>query len=81
VPRPPRLRPKWLRLELEGPPSGKFYVLATNRNGTNHRILEDIAAGRARELWRDAIPGADPGPVLAFYTEPCPNCRLKVRLL
>jgi hypothetical protein len=81
VPRPPRLRPKWLRLELEGPPSGKFYVLATNRNGTNHRILEDIAAGRARELWRDAIPGADPGPVLAFYTESCPNCRLKVRLL
>ncbi len=73
--------PKWFRLELKGPPSGEFYVVATNRNGTNHRILEDITAGRARELWRDAIPGADPGAVLAFYTEPCPHCRLKVRLL
>jgi hypothetical protein len=73
--------PKWFRLELKGPPAGDFYVVATNRNGTNHRILEDIAAGRARELWRDAVPGGDPGAVLAFYTEPCPHCRLKVRQL
>jgi hypothetical protein len=73
--------PKWFRLELKGPPSGEFYVLATNRNGTNHRIMEDIAAGRARELWRDPVPGGDPGAVLAFYTEPCPYCRLKVRQL
>jgi hypothetical protein len=73
--------PKWFRLELKGPPEGDFYVVATNRNGTNHRILEDIAAGRAREIWRDAVPGGDPGAVLAFYTEPCPHCRLKVRQL
>jgi hypothetical protein len=73
--------PKSFRLEHKGPPSGEFYVLATNRNGTNHRILEDIAAGRAKELWRDAIPGGDPAAVLAFYTEPCPYCQLRVRLL
>jgi hypothetical protein len=72
---------KWFRLELKGPPTGDFYVVATNRNGTNHRILEDIAAGRARELWRDGVPGGDPAAVLAFYTEPCPHCRLKVRQL
>ncbi len=75
------LPPKWFRLELKGPSSGEFYVVATNRNGTNHRILEDIAAGRARELWRDPVPGGDPAAVLAFYTEPCGHCRLKVRQL
>jgi hypothetical protein len=73
--------PKWFRLELKGPPEGAFYVVATNRNGTNHRILEDIAAGRAREIWRDEVPDGDPGAVLAFYSEPCPHCRLKVRQL
>jgi len=72
---------KRFRLELQGPPSGEFYVLATNRTGTNRRILEDIAAGRARELWRDEVPAGDPPAVLAFYTEPCPHCRLKVRRL
>jgi hypothetical protein len=72
---------KRFRLELKGPPVGEFYVVATNRNGTNRRILEDIAAGRARELWRDEVPGGDPAAVLAFYTEPCPHCRLKVRQL
>ena len=73
--------PKWFRLELKGPPEGDFYVLATNRNGTNHRIMEDIAAGRATELWRDPVPGGDPGAVLARYTERCDHCRLKVRQL
>jgi len=71
---------RW-RLELKGPASGEFYVVATNRNGTNRRILEDIAAGRARELWRDEMPAGDPAAVLAFYTEPCGHCRLKVRRL
>jgi len=72
---------KRFRLELKGPPSGEFYVVATNRNGTNRGILEDIAAGRARELWREEIPGGDAAALLAFYTEPCPHCRLKVRQL
>ena len=69
---------KQFRLELKGPDSGAFYVVATNRNGTNRRVLEDIQAGRARELWRDAVPDGDPAAVLAYYTEPCPQCRLKV---
>jgi hypothetical protein len=73
--------PKRFRLEHKGAPSGEFYVLATNRNGTNHRILEDIAAGRALELWRDPVPGGEAGAVLAKYTEPCPHCQLRVRLL
>jgi len=73
---------KSFRLEDKGPPSGDFYVLATNRNGMNRRILEDIRAGTAREIWSEKMPSRDgSAAVLAYYTEPCGHCRLKVRLL
>ncbi len=73
---------KSFRLEDKGPPSGDFYVLATNRNGMSRRILEDIRAGTAREIWSEKMPPGDrSAAVLAYYTEPCGHCRMKVRLL
>jgi hypothetical protein len=74
--------PKSFQLEDRGPPSGPFYVVATNRNGVDRRILEDIAAGRARQIWAERMPPGDSvAAVLAYYTEPCPHCRFKVRLM
>jgi hypothetical protein len=74
--------PKSFQLEDKGPPSGPFYVIATNRNGVDRRVLEDITAGRARQIWVERMPpGASVAAVLAYYTEPCPHCRFKVRLM
>ncbi len=73
---------KHFRLEDRGPASGPFYVVAMNRNRVSARVLEDIAAGRAREVWTERMPPGDSvAAVLAYYTEPCPHCRLKLRLL
>jgi hypothetical protein len=75
-------RPKSFRLEDKGPPSGPFYVVAMNRNGVNRRVLEDLAAGRAREIWSERMPPGDAvAAVLAYYTEPCPHCRFKLHLM
>lgn len=73
---------KSFRLEDRGPAAGPFYVVAMNRNRVSRRVLEDIAAGRAKEIWRERMPpGSAVAAVLAYYTEPCPHCRLKMRLL
>jgi hypothetical protein len=73
--------PKSFRLEDRGPPSGPFYVLATNRNHANARIAEDIAQGRAREVWSERMPSSrTPAAVLAYYTEPCPHCRYRPKV-
>ena len=74
--------PKRFQLEDRGPSSGPFYVVAMNRNGVDRRVLEDIREGRAREVWRERMPPGDSvAAVLAYYTEPCPHCRLKLRWL
>ncbi len=74
--------PKSFQLEDRGPPSGPFYVVATNRNGLDRRVLEDIAAGRARQIWTERMPPGDSvAAVLAYYTQPCPHCRFKVLLM
>jgi len=53
-------------------------VLATNRNGLDRRVLEDIDAGRAVGIWRELMPpGPVPAAVLASYASPCPYCRVK----
>ena len=73
---------KSFRLEDRGPASGPFYVITMNRNLADRRILEDVAAGRAREVWRETMPpGNAVASVLAYYTEPCPHCRFKLRLM
>lgn len=75
-------QPKTFHLEDRGPASGPFYVVAMNRNGVDRRVLEDIREGRAREVWRESMrPGDSVAAVLAYYTEPCPHCRLKLRWL
>ena len=74
--------PKSFQLEDRGPPSGPFYVIAMNRNGIDRKVLEDIAAGRARQIWAESMPpGNAVASVLAYYTEPCPHCRFKLRLM
>ncbi len=74
--------PKSFHLEDRGPSSGPFYVVAMNRNGVDRLVLEDIGAGRAREIWSERMPpGRSVAAVLAYYTEPCSHCRLKVRWL
>lgn len=74
--------PKSFQLEDKGPPSGAFYVIATNRNGVSRRILEDVASGRARQIWSEEMPpGHSVAAVLAHYTEPCDYCRFKPRLM
>jgi hypothetical protein len=74
--------PKSFQLEDRGPPSGPFYVIAMNRNGIDRKVLEDIAAGRARQVWVEGMPpGNAVAAVLAYYTEPCPHCRFKLRLM
>ena len=74
--------PKSFQLEDRGPASGPFYVIAMNRNGINRKVLDDIAAGRARQVWVEHMPpGNSVAAVLAYYTEPCPHCRFKLRLM
>lgn len=74
--------PKSFQLEDRGPASGPFYVIAMNRNGIDRKVLEDISAGRARQVWVESMPpGNAVAAVLAYYTEPCPHCRFKLRLM
>lgn len=72
--------PKSFRLEDRGPPSGPFFVVATNRNRMSARVLEDVAEGRAKEIWSERMPpGRSVAAILAYYTEPCSHCRFRVR--
>ena len=72
--------PLSFRLEDRGPPSGPFFVVATNRNRMSARVLEDVAEGRAKEVWSERMPpGRSVAAILAYYTEPCPHCRFRVR--
>lgn len=53
---------------------GQMYVAAVNRNDSCRPILEDVARGRARELWRGVMPGGDVAAILVYYEDRCDDC-------
>jgi hypothetical protein len=58
---------------------GQMYVAAVNRNGACRPLLEDVALGRARELWRGIMPGDDVGALLVYYEGRCDDCPERLR--
>lgn len=58
---------------------GQMYVAAVNRNELCRPLLEDVALGRARELWRGEMPGGDVGALLVYYEGRCDDCPERLR--
>jgi hypothetical protein len=58
---------------------GDMYVAAINRNGACRPLLDDVARGRARELWRAAMPGGDVAALLVYYAHRCDDCPRRLR--
>jgi hypothetical protein len=58
---------------------GDMYVAAINRNGACRPLLEDVARGRARELWRAEMPGGDVAALLVHYPGRCDDCPSRLR--
>jgi hypothetical protein len=58
---------------------GQMYVAAINRNGACRPLLDDVALGRARELWRDEMPGGDVAALLVYYEGRCDDCPERLR--
>jgi len=58
---------------------GDMYVAAINRNGACAPLLEDVARGRARELWRAEMPGGDVAALLVYYAGRCDDCPRRLR--
>ncbi|HVV48104.1 MAG TPA: hypothetical protein VHO06_00455 [Polyangia bacterium] len=53
---------------LARPAGGPATFIFNNRTGSGlGRALRDVAAGRARELWRTAMPSGEPACVLVAY--------------
>jgi hypothetical protein len=65
---------KSFELKLKPRRSGRFYVAALNRDGACAPLLEDVAAGKARELWREELPTGAVGALLVHYEGPCDDC-------
>jgi hypothetical protein len=58
---------------------GQMYVAAVNRNGACGPLLEDVARGRAQELWRGVMPGGDVAALLVYYEGRCDDCPERLR--
>jgi hypothetical protein len=58
---------------------GQMYVAAINRNQLCRPLLEDVARGRARELWRAEMPGGDVAALLVYYEGRCEDCPERLR--
>jgi hypothetical protein len=58
---------------------GQMYVGAVNRNGACRPLLEDVARGRAQELWRSEMPGGDVSAMLVYYDGRCDDCPQRLR--
>ncbi len=58
---------------------GQMYVAAVNRNGVCRPLLEDVAVGRAQELWRAEMPGEDVAAMLVYYEGRCDDCPERLR--
>jgi hypothetical protein len=71
--------PKSFDLRQRARRRGRMYVAAVNRNGACRPLLEDVALGRARELWRGEMPGGDTAAMLVYYEGRCEDCPERLR--
>jgi hypothetical protein len=71
--------PKSFNLRQRARRRGQMYVAAVNRNGSCGPLLEDVALGRARELWRGRMPGGDVAGMLVYYEDRCDDCPERLR--
>jgi hypothetical protein len=57
---------------------GQFFVAAINRDNSCRPLLEDLAAHRSHELWREEMPGGRLAALLVYYERPCPACPVRL---
>jgi hypothetical protein len=66
--------PRSFQLKTKPRRSGHFYVASLNRDGASAPLIEDVAAGKARELWREELPGGGVAALLVHYEGRCEEC-------